>query len=86
MIAVGFTTLAILGLLNIVAHVYMQVRVYRSDSSRDRLAWFGTRGGDAVAEAYATLFPDSLLPKVREWLFIALISFAVLILALVLIR
>ena len=66
MVGVFFTLLVIAVLLELVGELIMRVRVTRRAS--DKMAWW-RKGGDEVADSYEQLFPGSLLPRYRRWLF-----------------
>jgi hypothetical protein len=73
MFAILFSFFVVIALLSILGEIAMRVRLTRSDTSRDKLAWWRW-GGDEVTAIYEELYPDSRLPIVRPfafWLFIA---------------
>lgn len=81
MFAILFSLLVVIALLSICGEIAMRVRLTRSDTARDKLAWWRW-GGDEVAAIYEELYPHSRLPIFRRfafWLFIA--GSAVLLLA-----
>jgi hypothetical protein len=69
MVAIAFDAMVILGLLSMVAHWTMRVRLMRLDSSRDRIGWLSLRGGDDVLNTYESLFPRSVLPRFCRFVF-----------------
>jgi hypothetical protein len=76
MVAVAFYALLILGLISMVAHWTMRVRLMRLDSTRDRIEWLSFRGGDDVLNTYEALFPQSVLPRFCRFVFWTVIAFA----------
>ena len=69
MVAIAFYAMVILGLVSMVAHWTMRVRLMRMDSSRDRIEWLSFRGGDDVLNTYESLFPRSVLPRFCRFVF-----------------
>jgi hypothetical protein len=63
MVAIAFSTLLGLALVNIGFWWVMRVRLMRMDSARDRIEWLSFRTGDDVLDTYAALFPRSVLPR-----------------------
>ncbi len=63
MVAIAFSALLILVLLNIAFWWVMRIRLMRMDSARDRIEWLSFRSGDDVLDTYAALFPRSVLPR-----------------------
>ena len=80
MIAVAFSTMAILALVSILAHWMMRIRLMRLDSSKDRIEWLSFRTGDDVLNTYQALFPESVLPRFYRLLFWAVIIVAAVLL------
>ena len=76
MVAIAFSAMVILGLVSIVMHWTMRIRLMRLDSARDRIEWLGFRGGDDVLNAYKALFPRSVLPRFCRFVFWAAIVLA----------
>ena len=64
---VFFSILVIAALLSSCGEIVMRVRLTRR-ATHDRMAWW-KRGGDEVAASYEQLFPDSLWPRYRRFLF-----------------
>jgi hypothetical protein len=77
MVAVAFSAFVMLGLVSIVFHWYMRVRLMKMDSSRDRIEWLSFRGGDDVLATYEGLFPRSVLPRFCRFVFWTCIVFGV---------
>jgi hypothetical protein len=69
MVAIAFHALLILGLVSMVAHWTMRVRLMRLDSTRDKIEWLSFRGGDDVLNTYEALFPRSALPRFCRFVF-----------------
>jgi hypothetical protein len=69
MVAIAFCAMLILGLVSMVAHWTMRVRLMRLDSTRDRIEWLSFRGGDDVLNTYEALFPRSVLPRFCRFVF-----------------
>ena len=63
MVAIACSAMVILGLVSIVMHWTMRIRLLRLDSTRGRIEWLSFRGGDDVLNTYETLFPRSVLPR-----------------------
>ena len=81
MFAVFFSILVGMALVSLGGEVVMRVRLARTDTSRDKLAWW-RRGGDEVAAVYGELFPGSRLPLFRKFVFwFFLVSCAIVLLA-----
>ena len=59
MVAIAFSTMVILGLVSIVMHWTMRIRLMRLDSTRDRIEWLSFRGGDDVLNTYEALFLEA---------------------------
>jgi hypothetical protein len=76
MVAIAFYAMVILGLVSMVAHWTMRVRLMRMDSSRDRIEWLSFRGGDDVLNTYESLFPRSVLPRFCRFVFWTVIVIA----------
>ena len=68
MFVVFFSILVILVLLMICIEAIMRVRLSQRESSRERLLWWKL-GGDEVDSTYEEVFPDTLLCRVRRYLF-----------------
>jgi hypothetical protein len=87
MVAVAFLTLLILALVNIAFWWVMRIRLMRMDSARDRIEWLSFRSGDDVLDAYATLFPRSVLPRYcRVAFWTVIVSAAVILCAMTLLK
>jgi len=72
MFGVFFAILLIVALFIICTEVIMRVRLSKSESSKNRLLWWG-RGGDEVDSAFEEVFPHTLLSRARRyafWLFV----------------
>ena len=80
MVAVAFLALVILALVNIAFWWVMRIRLMRMDSARDRIEWLSFRSGDDVLDAYATLFPHSVLPRYCRFAFWTVIVSAAIVL------
>ena len=76
MVGVAFCAMVILGLITIVMHWTMRIRLMRLDSARDRIEWLSFRGGDDVLNTYEALFPRSVLPRFCRFVFWAAIVVA----------
>ena len=75
MVAAAFSTLVILGLVDIAFWWVMRIRLMRIDSARDRIEWLSFRTGDDVLDTYAALFPRSVLPRYCRLMFWTAIVF-----------
>jgi hypothetical protein len=69
MVAIAFYELLIVGLLSMVAHWTMRIRLMTLDSTRDRIEWLSYRSGDDVLNTYEALFPQSVLPRFCRFVF-----------------
>jgi hypothetical protein len=69
MVAIAFYAMLTLGLVSMVAHWTMRVRLMRFDSTRDRIEWLSFRGGDDVLNTYEVLSPRSVLPRFCRFVF-----------------
>lgn len=69
MFAIAFSAIVILGLVSIVMHWTMRIRLMRLDSNRDRIEWLSLRGGNDVLNTYEALFPRSVLPHFCRLIF-----------------
>ncbi len=69
MIAIAFSTIVILGLVSLVMHWAMRIRLLRLDSGRDRIEWLSFRSGDEVLSTYEELFPGSVMPRFCRFVF-----------------
>jgi len=50
----------------------------RADSARDRIEWLSFRSSDDVLCTYEALFPCSVLPRSRRFVFWTTVAFAAL--------
>ncbi len=67
MIGVAFSILVIIALLSICGEIVMRVRLAKR-AAHDKMAWW-RRGGDQVTATYEEVFPSSLLPVFRRFVF-----------------
>ena len=87
MVAIAFSAMVILGLVSIVMHWTMRIRLMRLDSTRDRIEWLSFRGGDDVLNTYEALFPRSVLPRFCRFVFwSAIVVAAVGLCAIIILR
>jgi hypothetical protein len=87
MAAVAFLAIVILALVNIAFWWVMRVRLMMMDSARDRIEWLSFRSGDDVLDAYASLFPQSVLPRFCRLAFwTVIVSAAVVLCAIALLK
>jgi hypothetical protein len=80
MAAVAFLAIVILALVNVAFWWVMRIRLMMMDSARDRIEWLSFRSGDDVLDAYASLFPQSVLPRYCRLAFWTVIASAAIVL------
>jgi hypothetical protein len=85
MFGVLFSLLVLMALLSIVGEMIMRVRLSQREVPGEKLAWW-RRGGDAVSASYKELFPDSLIPAYRNFVFWSVVVCAASLLAAVLLK
>ena len=76
MVAVVFSVVVILALVNVAFYWAMRIWLMSADSSRDRIEWLSFRSGDDVLSTYQALFPRSALPRFCRLVFWSLIAIA----------
>lgn len=62
--------------------IMMRVRLSKREPRSEKLLWW-RRGGDEVASNYLELFPNSFLPRFRDFTFWLLLFFAACLLILI---